>query len=80
MKAFLCTLICMVFLFSGCAYYQVIDPDSDKIYLTRDVRELTGGAVRLKDAKTGSIITLQDSEVAKISKAEYKEELQRNED
>ncbi len=58
---------------AGCtSYYRVTDPASGKSYYTTDVKE-TGrsGAVKVKDAKTGSTVTLQSSEVKEISEEEY---------
>lgn len=58
---------------TGCtSYYQVTDPSSGKTYYTTKVGE-TGkaGAVKIKDEKTGSTVTLQSSEVKEISSEEY---------
>ena len=58
-------------LLAGCgSYYQVRDPASSKNYYTEDV-DKTGSAVKFKDAKTGSAVTLQNSEVKEISKDEF---------
>ncbi|MFH1981352.1 MAG: hypothetical protein ABIL58_05890 [Pseudomonadota bacterium] len=56
----------------GGGYYRVKDPVSDKTYYTTDVDEEKGGAIKLKDANTGSTVTLQNSEVTKIKKEEFK--------
>jgi hypothetical protein len=56
----------------GGGYYRVKDPVSDKTYYTTKVDEEKGGAVKLKDANTGSTVTLQNSEVTKIKKEEFK--------
>jgi hypothetical protein len=69
----LCNL-CLALSISGCtSYYRVTDPASGKNYYTTEVKE-TGrsGAVKVKDAKTGSMVTLQSSEVKEISEEEYK--------
>jgi hypothetical protein len=57
----------------GCArYYEVTDPTSGKAYYTRDVdHRRLAGYVKFKDAKSGSRVTLQSSQVRKISEAEY---------
>ena len=59
---------------AGCAsYYRVASPNSDKVYYTRHVQQSRSrGFVKFKDDKTGADISLQSSEVAKISKYEYK--------
>lgn len=57
----------------GCAsYYQVTDPASDKVYYTRDIDKEDGGAIRFEDEKTGTEVTLQNSEVKPIKSKEYK--------
>jgi uncharacterized protein YceK len=65
----LCVGLCIV----GCAsYYKVTDPQSGNIYYTQDIQGLSGGAVKLKDAKSNSTVTLQNSQVKEISSEEYK--------
>jgi len=57
----------------GCSsYYQVKDPDSGSLYYTKDYDKVKSGAIKFKDAKTGSEVTLQSSEVKEISSDEYK--------
>jgi len=58
---------------AGCTnYYRVTDPSSGKSYYTTKVGEAgRAGAVKIKDAKTGSTVTLQSSEVKEISSEEY---------
>ena len=60
-------------LVTGCSsYYRVTDPASGKTYYTTKVSETgRGGAVKIKDGKTGSTVTLQSSEVKEISEDEY---------
>ena len=65
----LCVGLCVV----GCAsYYKVTDPQSGNIYYTEDIQGLSGGAVKLKDARSKSTVTLQNSQVKEISSEEYK--------
>lgn len=62
-------------LVGGCSspYYKVTEPQSGKAYYTQKVDTLVGtGAVKVKDARTGSLVTLQNSEVKEISEKEYK--------
>jgi hypothetical protein len=67
------SLIVLIFAAVGCgSYYIVKDPASGKSYYTTDVKQLKGGAVKLKDEKTGAEITLQSSEVKEVSSKEYK--------
>jgi len=69
-----CLLALMVSGLAGCAtYYRVADPTSEKVYYTRHVQQSRSrGFVKFKDDKTDAEISLQSSEVAKISKYEYK--------
>lgn len=59
---------------SACGrYYKVKDPTSDKVYYTTDLKQKKQtGVVILKDAKSGSKVTLQNSEITEISKKEFK--------
>lgn len=55
------------------SHYKVTDPNSGKIYYTKDVdRERQGGAIHFKDAATKAEVTLQSSQVEKVSKEEFK--------
>ena len=67
--------LCAGLLVGGCSstYYKVTDPHSGTAYYTEKVDTLVGtGAVKVKDARTGSLVTLQSSEVKEISEKEYK--------
>jgi len=67
--------LCTGLLVGGCSstYYKVTDPQSGNAYYTEKVDTLVGtGAVKVKDARTGSLVTLQSSEVKEISEKEYK--------
>ena len=62
-----------IFSLSGCTtYYKVADPVSGKSYYTTSVDQNKSGVTKLVDARTGSKVTIQNSEVTKISKDEYK--------
>ncbi len=64
--------LCIGLLVVGCAsYYRVTDPETGKVYFTQNVDTVSGGAVKLKDARNGDIVTIQNSEVKEISKHEY---------
>jgi hypothetical protein len=56
----------------GGGYYMVKDTTTDKTYYTNELKEEKGGAIKLKDANTGSTVTLQNSEVTEINKEELK--------
>jgi hypothetical protein len=64
----------LTMLVAGCSdnHYRVTDPTSGTSYYTTKVSDAgKGGAVKIKDEKTGSTVTLQSSEVKKISEEEY---------
>lgn len=71
-------LLLSLLLLVGCggSYYRVKDTTSGRVYYTRDVdTKRQTGAVDFKDAKTGSKVTLQSSEVEKITEAQYQQGL-----
>ena len=59
---------------SACGrYYKVKDPVSGNVYYTTELEQKDRtGVVMLKDAKTGSKVTLQNSEVTEIDSKEFK--------
>jgi hypothetical protein len=73
-RALACIPLCLLVLATlGCTtYYVVRDPASGRAYYTTKV-ESAGqtGAVKFKDGRTGSQVTMQSSEVKEISSAEY---------
>jgi len=56
-------------------YYKVNDPVGSKEYYTTEVDEMKGGAIKLKDEKSGATVTLQSSEVREISAEEFEKAL-----
>src|SRR5690349_14709444 len=57
---------------AGCTtYYQVHDPTTGRDYYTTDYNQRGSGTATLTDARTGNQVTLQNSEVKKISKEEF---------
>ena len=52
-------------------YYKVSDPAGTKEYYTTDVDQTKGGAIKIKDEKTGATVILQSSEVKEISGEEF---------
>ena len=56
----------------GCtSYYRITDPTTGRNYYTTRLDEQRGGSVQFKDARTGNEVTVQNSEVKKITKEEY---------
>ncbi len=67
--------LCIGLLFAGCtspSFYRVTDLQSGKDYYIQELDHLASGAVVLNDTRTDSVITLQSSQVKKISSDEYK--------
>ena len=59
----------------ACAsYYQVKDPTGGSIYYTQKLKQKRG-SITFQDAKTGSTVTLQNSEIKEISKEAFNEEV-----
>ena len=67
------TLCGMAGLLAGCGgnYYKVNDPAGERQYYTTDIDKTKAGAITFKDEKSGSVVTLQSSEVKEISEDEF---------
>ena len=67
------TVCGMAGLLVGCGgnYYRVNDPAGDRHYYTTEIEKTKAGAITFKDEKSGSEVTLQSSEVKKISEDEF---------
>ena len=67
-------VLCVVItLAAGCStYYKVTDPASGKTYYTKEIKDAgKAGAVKFKDEKSGSMVTLQSSEVKEVLGEDY---------
>ena len=66
----------LAMLVAGCSsdhYYRVTNPTTgNEYYATKIEQAGKGGAVKIKDDKTGSMVTLQSHEVKEISEDEYR--------
>jgi hypothetical protein len=57
---------------AGCTtYYRVNDPAGTREYYTTKIDKTMAGAITFKDEKSGSVVTLQSSEVKEISEDEF---------
>src|SRR5690242_1023308 len=66
----------LIIVVTGCShYYRVTDPASGKTFYATEIHEDKGGAVKVKDERTRSTVTLQSSEVKEISADEYEAEV-----
>ncbi len=62
----------LCFVATGCAsYYKVTDPTSGRVYYTQKVDQLDNGGAKLTDASNGNMVTIQNSEVQKITEEQY---------
>lgn len=70
----LASMIALVCLTVGCSsYYRVTDPSSGRTYYSKKVDGAgKAGAIKFKDERTGSQVTLQSSDVREISADEFK--------
>jgi len=58
---------------AACAhYYKVTEPASGKVFYTQEIKR-NGSAVEFKDAQTGGVTTLQNSQITEINKSAYQE-------
>ncbi|MCP4748077.1 MAG: hypothetical protein GY874_18355 [Desulfobacteraceae bacterium] len=51
-------------------YYKVKDIETNKIYYSKELK-MDDGTVILKDANTGNIVNINNSEIIKINKEEF---------
>jgi uncharacterized protein YceK len=66
------SLVVLSLVLGGCgSYYIVKDPSSGRAYYATEVDKSKSGTVSFKDEKTGSSVTLQNSEVREVGKDEY---------
>ena len=64
-----------LFLLFGCGgktYWKVNDPYTKTVYYTDRLDKLSSGAVAFTDAQTGNMVSIQNSEVKKITEEEFK--------
>jgi len=69
----------MLLAISGCgSYYKITDPTSKNVYYSKDYeKNKTTGGLAFKDAKTGAIVTIQNSEIKEISRDAFDEEVKK---
>jgi uncharacterized protein YceK len=68
----------MLLAISGCgSYYKITDPTSKNIYYSKDYEKTKLGGLSFKDAKTGAIVTIQNSEIKEISRDTFDEEVKK---
>ncbi|MEL6311758.1 MAG: hypothetical protein AAF078_00810 [Planctomycetota bacterium] len=65
-------LLAATFFATGCSYYAINEPSSDRTYYTTDFKQLKSGALVFTDDATGKEITIQNAEVEKIDEKQFK--------
>jgi hypothetical protein len=70
---------CLIFMaVAGCgSYYKITDPTSKNVYYAKDYEKTKLGGLSFKDAKTGAIVTIQNSEIKEISRDTFDEEVKK---
>ena len=75
MKRLIGLVLSLLFIFGcggGAKYWMVNDPLTKNIYYTQKIDNLSSGAVKFTDAQTGKTVSIQNSEVKKITEDEFK--------
>jgi hypothetical protein len=58
----------------GCtSYYAVTEPRTGKVYYTTEWETARGGTTRFVDAKSGAIVTIQESEIRQVDEKEFQQ-------
>lgn len=66
------TMGLMLLCVTGCTnYYKVTDPTTGREYYTTELTQGNHGSATLRDGRTGNKVTLQNSEIAKVTKEQY---------
>ncbi|MCK9196151.1 MAG: YgdI/YgdR family lipoprotein [Syntrophales bacterium] len=70
---------CLILLaISGCgSYYKITEPTSKNVYYSTEFEKTKTGSIAFKDAKTGAIVTIQNSEIKEISRGTFDEEVKK---
>ena len=70
MRYFLILIICLFAV--GCTtYYKILDPTKHKIYYTTKINKEKSGEITFQDGRTGNQVTLQSSEIEKVTKYQF---------
>ena len=56
----------------GKTYWMVNDPYTKTVYYTKKLDKLASGALTFTDARTGKEVSIQNSEVQKMTEDEFK--------
>lgn len=72
-KVVLAVLLGASMTLGACKHYRVTDLSSGSTYYTKKVHHKDGGAVSFRDVRTDTKVTVQSSEVDRITKSEFKQ-------
>jgi len=62
---------------AGCtSYYKVTDPNTGRSYYTTKMKDMKSGAAKFEDERTKTEVTIQNSQVEKITKDQYEAAIQ----
>lgn len=76
--SFVVSSLMLLVVISGCgSYYKITDPTSKNVYYSKDFEKTKMGGLSFKDAKTGAIVTIQNSEIKEISRDTFDEEVKK---
>ena len=65
-------MLSALLLAGGCtSYYQIQAPVTGDVYYADEVKTLDDGAVRFTDARSGTEVTVQNSDIKEISEEEF---------
>jgi hypothetical protein len=64
---------CTALVIGGCSsnYYYVKDPVNGQSFYTDEIDEMSGGAIKFTDQRTGNTVIIQNSVIKEINEQEY---------
>jgi hypothetical protein len=78
-KAVLLSVFGLALVTGGCtSYYSVSDPKTGKQYYTTEWHTGRGGTTRFVDARTGALVTIQESEIREINEKDFQSNTGKN--
>lgn len=69
-------LIVVAAVLPACNRFEITDPTTGRMYYAKRLHRTDSGAIRFRDRITQTDVTLQTSEVLRISKETYREAVQ----
>ena len=73
-QTFLAAALGLALVTIGCtSYYVITEPKTGKVYYTTEWETARGGTTRFVDAKSGAIVTIQESEIREVDQKEFQQ-------